>query len=123
MHAFLLSGYRVNVVASELEQWIYEARLHYASPLSAYDDLLRGCYNVQPTMDASFFCRVLVDSGVDCIIVSMECWMLLQPQLSDVKLTDYNTFIAGWEIVALTIFCAVVVLLCVVLQLYVCGWH
>ena len=55
LHAFLLRGYRVNVAASELEQWIYEARLQYARPLFGYDDLLRGCYNVQPTMDASFF--------------------------------------------------------------------
>ena len=100
LHAFLLRGYRVNVAASELEQWIYEARLHYARPLFGYDDLLRGCYNVQPTMDASFFCGVLADSGVDCTIASMECWMLLQTPLVDVKLTDYNTFIAGWEIVA-----------------------
>ena len=100
LHAFLLSGYQVNVAASELDQWIYEARLHYASPLFAYDDLLRGCYNVQPTKDASYFCGVLADSGVDCTIASMECWMLLQTPPVDAKLTDYNTFLAGWEIVA-----------------------
>ena len=103
LHAFLLRGYGVNVAASELEQWIYEARLHYARPLFGYDDLLRGCYNVQPTMDASFFCGVLADSGVDCTIASMECWMLLQTPLVDVKLTDYNTFIAGCEIVAFAV--------------------
>ena len=28
----------------------------------------------------------------------MQCWMLLQPPLFDEKLTDYNTFIAGWEV-------------------------
>ena len=99
LHAFLLRGYRVNVAASELEQWIYEARLHYARPLFGYDDLLRGCCNVQPIMDV-FFCGVLADSGVDCIIAFMECWMLLQTPLVDVKLTDYNAFIVGWEIVA-----------------------
>ena len=98
LHAFLLSGYQVNVAASELEQWIKVVRLDYASPLFAYDDLLRGCYNVQPTMDATCFCGMLADSGVDCNIPSMQCWMLLQPPLFDVKLTDYNTFIAGWEI-------------------------
>ena len=99
LHDFLLSGYQVNVAASELEEWIYVARLHYASPLFAYDDLLRGCYNVQPTMDAPFFCGVLADSGVDCTIASMQCWMLLQTPLVDVKLTDYNAFIAGWVII------------------------
>ena len=45
-----------------------------------------------------FFCGVLADSGVDCIIPSMQCRMLLQPPLFDEKLTDYNTFIAGWEV-------------------------
>ncbi len=100
LRAFLLNGYQVNVVASELDQWINVARLYYADHLLDYDELLRGCYNVQPTMDASFFCGVLADSGVDCTIASMECWMLLQTPLVDVKLTDYNTFIAGWEIVA-----------------------
>ena len=68
LQAFLLSGYQVNVAASELEQWINVARLHYASPLVAYDDLLRGCYNAQPNMDATFFCGLLADSGVDCTI-------------------------------------------------------
>lgn len=93
LQAFLLSGYQVNVAASELERWINVARLHYGSPLLAYDDLLRGCYNVQPTMDANFFCGMLADSGVDCIILSMQCWMLLQTPLLDVKLTDYNTLL------------------------------
>ena len=51
-------------------------------------------------MDAPFFRGLLADSGVDCTIASMQCWMLLQTQLLDVKLTDYNTFIAGWEIAA-----------------------
>ena len=98
LHASLLSGYQINVAASELEQWVNVARSHYASPLLAYDDLLRGCYNPQPAMDATFVCGMLDDSGVDCTIPSMQCWMLLQPPLFDEKLTDYNTFIAGWEV-------------------------
>ena len=95
LHAFLLSGYRVNVAASELEQWIYEARLHYARPLFGYDDLLRGCYNVQPTMDVFVsICGVLADSGVDCTIASMECWMLPQtPRKLDDRVLKPNVLV------------------------------
>ena len=49
-------------------------------------------------MDANFFCGLLADSGLDCNFVAMQCWMLLQAPLLDVKLTDYSRFIAGWEI-------------------------
>ena len=62
MRDFLLRGYQVNVGAVELEQWINAARSRYASNLFVYDDLLRGCYNVQPAMDAGFFCGKLSDS-------------------------------------------------------------
>ena len=62
MRDLLLRGYQVNVGVVELGQWINEARSHYASTVFAYDDLLRGCYNVQPTMDAGFVCGKLSDS-------------------------------------------------------------
>ena len=97
MRDFLLRGYQVNVGVVELEQWINAARSHYASNLFVYDDLLRGCYNVQPAMDAGFFCGKLSDSGVDCTILSMQCWLLLQSPIPTVRLIDYSTFIAGWE--------------------------
>ena len=97
LRAFLLNGYQVNVVASELDQWINVARLYYADHLLAYDDWLRGCYNVQPTMDASHFSGLLADAGVDCTAMAMQCWMLLQPPLLNVKLSNYSAFIAGWE--------------------------
>ena len=97
MRDFLLRGYQINVGVVELEQWINVARSHYASTVFAYDDLLRGCYNVQPTMDAGFVCGKLSDSGVDCTVLSMQCWLLLQSPIPNVRLTDYSTFIAGWE--------------------------
>ena len=96
LRAFLVNGYQVNVVASELDQWINVARLYYADYLLAYDDLLRGCYNMQPTMDASFCCGWLADARVDCTAMAMQCWMLLQPPLLNVKLNNYSAFIAGW---------------------------
>ena len=98
LREFLLRGYQVNVAAEELDHWIHVAREHYASTLFAYDALLRGCYNVQPTMDATFFCGKLSDAGIDCNILSMRCWLLLQPPICDAKLTDYIIFIAEWEL-------------------------
>ena len=47
---------------------------------------------------------MLADSRVDCTIPSMQSWVLLQPRLVDVKLTDCNTFIAGWQIDAYDVF-------------------
>ena len=54
LHAFLLSGYQVNVAVVELEEWLYSSRLFCADHLFAYDEIRQGRYNVQSTMGLDF---------------------------------------------------------------------